>query len=628
MRYINHNIRSASAGKGTIATKKMYGIKGDESVREGDFARADISLNLISKTAGAITKRPGFTKKQLPFEYTGNINAVAVFDAYIERYIIYLIGDKLYCVCGEEVCSHTLPFDTAGMRPVRLGDYQFFIGGGNLIIYYPFIDQIMYWSEKGVGGQTYNTYVPTIYIANTPDGAGSAYEGVNLLSDRVCELYSGDGNTTFFRTHLEPTDNIELYTKKENGEWKRAAMNGYSPTGVTFANAPSEPQVEGEDNVKIVYQFKSQFLLWQQIASCKNFCVFGVGGNRDRLFLSGNASRPGEVYYSHLNNPLYFCDLDYIKVGDSETDVCSLAYYGSHLAVITDDGIYTVKGSGAHEGAIKQDALFVIDGFLATPRPIENEPSLIFGSEPVYLTYDGVYAVSASSILDERCAALRSSRINKYLKTEKLKYCCMTRYGDYLVISNRANRLYLLDSRQFSATDNQPFASKQYEGFMWTNINAKTMWTQDDILYFANENGVFAFDGGYVDEVSDGTPQPINACWETPFLYGADISCNKIFEKLSVLCDGDDTHSSNIRVAVRFDNSPWRVIKDYDARMRIFGYDNIDYSLFTYRDYVYNYAISSRLFNKKGRGIKLRFQNNRENEPFTMLRFAVDYFTM
>ncbi len=628
MRYINHKIKSASAGGGTVGTKKMYGLNGGETVREGDPCRADIAINLIPKSAGVVTKRCGYTKKTLPFEYEGNINAVAIFDAYLARYTVYLIGSKLYCVYNGNVYSHTLPFDTADMRPVRLGDYQFFIGGDNLIIYYPFLNQIMYWSTRGVGGDTYLTYVPTIYIGNTPSGAGASYEGVNLLSDRVCELYRGDGNTTFFKTHLEPTGNFELYTKKDDGEWKRVEMASYSSGGVTFTNAPSAPAVSGEDNVKIVYKFKSQFALWQQIAGCKNFCVFGVGGNRDRLFLSGNVANPGEVYYSHIDNPLYFCDLDYIKVGDSETDVCSLAYYGSHLAVITDDGIYTVIGSQGQSGAIKQDALFLIDGFVATPRPIENEPSLIFGGEPVYLTDDGVYAVSASGVLDERCAALRSSRINTLLKEENLNDCRMIVYGDRLVISNAKDRLYLLDSRQFFSAQNQPFASKQYEGFVWTNIDAKTMWMQDGILFFSNTNGVFAFDGGFADEVSADEFVPIDAYWETPYLYGADLSDFKFFEKISLLCDGGEGDYSNVKIFARIDNAPWRVVKNYDAKMRLFCYADFDYSLFTYRDYVYNYVISSRLFHKKGMGIKLKFQNDRVNEPFTMLRFGVDYLTM
>ena len=185
MKYINHNIRGASAGGGVIGTKKMYGVNGGNLSRESDPCRADIALNLMPKSAGTVTKRRGFTKKSLPFETDAAISAAAVYDAYLVRYTLYLAGTNLFSVKGDEVKSHALPFDTTDMRPVRMGDYQFFIGGGNLIIYYPPIDRIMYWSDKGCGGDISSTYIPTIYIANTPDGAGASYEGVNLLNTRV-----------------------------------------------------------------------------------------------------------------------------------------------------------------------------------------------------------------------------------------------------------------------------------------------------------------------------------------------------------------------------------------------------------------------------------------------------------
>jgi len=383
--------------------------------------------------------------------------------------------------------------------------------------------------------------------------------------------------------------------------------------------------VEGEDNVKIVYAYKVDRPLWKKVAGCKSFCVFGVGGNRDRLFLSGNVAYPGCVFYSALDNPLYFCDLDYIKVGDSETDVCSLAYYGSHLAVITDDGIYTVAGSGANDGAIRQDAVFLIDSFIASPRPVPDVPSQIFGGEPVYLTYDGVYAVGASGILDERCADLRSLRINDALKAEDLKNSTMLNWGDRLVITG-GDRLYLLDSRQYSSHEGQPYARRQYEGYVWTGIDAKTVWTVDDLLCFSNENGVFAFDGGYADEVDYGEYVAIDAYWQTPCLYTTDLSGIKLFNTLSLLLDGDVQGKTGVKISARFDNAPWIDIKDYDAKLHTFSYADFCYAPFNYRGYVYSFLQNIRLSHKRGMGLSLIFRNDRLNEPFTLVSFAVDYF--
>ncbi len=618
MRYINHPIKSASSGRGSLGAKKMYGINGGEHIRESEASRADSfsengtpgAINLMRKSAGTVTKRIGFTKKAADFD--GKINAVC--DS------VFLAGSNLYCLQKR----HALPFDTEGMQPFKAGKHIFFVGGGALIIYERESDTLMYWSESGC--KTDGAYIPTIYIGNTVGGAGVSHEGVNLLSNYVCETYQGDAKTRIYTTHLETDGDAMLYVKAENGEYQRVALEYYEKNTVCFTETPPAPDIEGEDNIKIVYRYKGAADGYKKLYNCTCFQVFGVNGNRDRVFLSGNVNEAGRIYYSHMENPLYFCDLDYIKVGEGDTDVCALAYYGSHLAAITDGGVYTVQGQGSQEGAIKHDALFVIDGMFASPEPIPENPTQIFGNEPVYLTKEGVYAVSASGVLDERCASLRSSRINVFLKDEKNLH--MLTWDDYLVISNAKDRLYLLDGKQFSANDAQPYASKQYEGFVWTGIDAKVMWTENGVLYFSDGASIFAFDGGYSDERETGVFYPIEAYWETPYLYGTDIGDYKFFDKLSVLCDSEEGADTNIKVYARFDNSPWRIIKKYDAKMRVFNYSGFDYSLFTYSDYVYNYVVASRLLHKKGRGIKLRFLNDRAGEPFTMLRFTIDYMTM
>ena len=74
----------------------------------------------------------------------------------------------------------------------------------------------------------------------------------------------------------------------------------------------------------------------------------------------------------------------------------------------------------------------------------------MFDNEVLYLTSEGVCAVTASGVMDERCAQIRSAYINRWLLEENLKDCVMTACGDFLVISNRMGRLYLLDGGQVS----------------------------------------------------------------------------------------------------------------------------------------------------------------------------------
>jgi len=152
------------------------------------------------------------------------------------------------------------------------------------------------------------------------------------------------------------------------------------------------------------------------------------------------------------------------------------------------------------------------------------------------------------------------------------------------------------------------------------------VWTVDDLLCFSNENGVFAFDGGYADEVDYGEYVAIDAYWQTPCLYTTDLSGIKLFNTLSLLLDGDVQGKTGVKISARFDNAPWIDIKDYDAKLHTFSYADFCYAPFNYRGYVYSFLQNIRLSHKRGMGLSLIFRNDRLNEPFTLVRFAVDYF--
>lgn len=93
---------------------------------------------------------------------------------------------------------------------------------------------------------------------------------------------------------------------------------------------------------------------------------------------------------------------------------------------------------------------------------------------------------------------------------------------------------------------------------------------------------------------------------------------------------GNDGYAMNtdVKISAKFDNDEWRVIKDYDASLHVFRYDAMDYSRFTYGNEVSDYSIYKRLLHKKGRAVKLRFENDRLNEPFTLKQFGIEYKIM
>lgn len=643
MRFIRQGLRQASASSGSVRAEKLYGIDAVTQERETSITRADGQssflekitpgcVNMIRKSEGTVKKRPAYSIISHPDTLSG-IGGVYVYKAYNRDILFYVKGDTIEMVDGDRTTTFKTNYNLDGSRAVQYDEYLVLINKEGMSIVRAGRGEINYWSNKSLSDLNTYAYIPTIYIGNTPNGAGSAYEGVNRLTDRVCELYQGDGESCEFKTHLKATDYV-IYIKSDSGEWSARDPDYITNYSVAFKTAPPKPSVAGEDNVKIEYKMKDAKTPAWDLSQCTCGAVYGAGGLKDRLFLSGSFAAPGMVFYSALENPFYFPEYNYINVGGYENDIYGLINHDSALAVLTKDAVYTITSDDSISAAVLHDAVFKISDVYVTPEPVSPQNSYLFDGEPVYLTKNGVCSLTASGILDERCAQIRSARINLHLLKENLKECIAMPFKDYFVISNCSDTLYLLDGKQFSTDSAQPFSSRQYEGYIWKGINAKMLWVQNDKLCFSNGEHAYCFNNEriFADEVAPGEFCDIEAFWETPYIYCGDFKDFKFFNRIGILVDGTDESGAekgtDFEMFVRFDNEPWRAVKKYGALLSMFDYGVIDYGCFNYSGRVKNYALSVKLLHKKGRGIKIRFQNSKKNQPFTMLRFGIDFMKM
>ena len=620
MAFVRHKLRSYGASTGDISTDRLYGLSGG-ILRDTSHARS--MSNMIKSGDGAVAKRIGYSVFDAKYA-PSSVGSVHIYKKYGGDVLYYLSDKNIRTVLNQVATDTALPFDAGGMKSVQIGKYMVFTGGG-LIIANAYTGAVLYWYGNESGGAIAPVYLPTIYIANTPDGAGHAYEAVNLLNRQVAEQYAGDGTAVKFFTHLSGTG-FEAYTKNTDGSWSRVWPKSVGENYVEFETAPPKPDVTGEDNVRIVYTYDGYEDAFFNISSCNCSAVFGVGGMADRVFLSGSIENPGKIFYSHMDNPLYFADLDYIKVGDCETDVYAMCRRGDTLAVVTGGLIYTVAGTQGQEGAIKQDALFVITDVYSTPSPAAISDCCIFMDEPVYITKEGVCAVTTSGILDERCADLRSGTVNSLLLKEDIKALRMLTYRDMLIIYG-GKRIYLLDGRQYKSRGTE----RLYEGFVWDDIPAKHMWEQHDRLFFTDGSLVFRFNTGqsgydYADERKKGEFYPINAYWESERLYPSDFKDFKFFTRVGIRLDADE--NTNVRITAEFDNDKARLVMDYSGRFLKFAYGSTDYSTFTYNINRPDDIGVVRLLHKKGRGVVLRFENNKPDCPMKITAFGAEYMKM
>ena len=674
MRFTANIRRSGSvSGSGTVRSGSLHGIDSTSAEDERSFSRADGvsfydgseqpgTVNMIRTGLGQISKRPGFSVCQ-ETEGFDTLGGVFKFTSPEKELYFYISGSTMTVSAGQYVTNEeddessltvSLPDDFSDCTAAQSDDCMFFMNGSFLFVYRALDGKSFYIGKDGqTSVSSYSNpfeglYLPVLFIGCTPSGTGSSYEAVNLLNPYVSEQFIADGTSNEYTVHMDikPDTQVHAFVKNASGGWENAAVLSFTGRKVKFTIPPQKTQVEGEDNLKIIYMHDSFADNAHKIACCRCMTMYGVGGYKDRVFLSGNESLPNLVYYSEMDSHLYFPDLNYLKVGDSDTEVVALAGDDTRLAVICSDNVYMVSGgvSGADtEVEFIPDALFLISGIYKTPLPYSGAGTAVFDNEVVYLTENGIVAVTASGVLNERCCQVRSAMINYHLLQESLSDCRMLVFGDFLVISNRSETLYLLDSKQYFKSGSEPYSRRQYDGYIWKGVNAKYMWVQDGDLYFSDGEHIFRFNRGfscageYRDEIglTDGVPvyRPVSAYWETPDIYCQSFHLNKFFSRMGVwLAGGVDQNGApvdtDVKISAKFDNDDWRIIKDYGGQLSSFKYERIYYSCFTYNRRPKSYAVYSRLLHKRGKCIRLRFENDNYYQPFTMKSFLVEYSIM
>jgi hypothetical protein len=496
-------------------------------------------------------------------------------------------------------------------------------------------------------------YLPTVSVGGTPSGAGTGLEPVNLLNPFVCERFAGDGSSKEFLLSVPAQDSSSANTIKaqvlnESGQWETVTGVTIQNSKAVFAAAPAKSPVTGEDNIQITYLRSSGAVGtgYGYISYCRCYCNFGAAGYKDRVFVSANSEQPNRVWYSGMDKPLYFGDIFSLDIGNSDIQVKGLAGQDTRLAVITSTDIYLVEAkiSAQQSDGISDYALpviFVVSATFPALRPIGYKEPVVFGNEVVYLSEGGVCAITTSGIMDERYAQIRSALINGWLLYENLENCSMGTCGDFLVINNGEGRLYLLDGKQFSKEQSEPFSYRQFEGFIWEDILANYIWYFKGKLYFIGEqNAVYEMDFKAKDIESfndqnikpngDIESVPIKAYWETPYIYGQDFYKTKVFTHFALLLKrafNENGYSlvTGVRVMYKKGNKPWKVLKDYDLSMSYFSFLNFDFANFTFKTSISSFTVSKKIKIKKEDCIKFRFENSKLNQPFYLQEFGLEY---
>lgn len=342
----------------------------------------------------------------------------------------YLDGENV-CIYGNKNKIFKLNDDGASYEllsqniPVELDHPCFSFGFDNAVYILTGQTMLRYRTEDGI--QEVDGYVPTVLILADPSsGAGTEYEGINLLTKKRKVSYSvpdsAEGGVSEFKI-LETASSVEsVVSSVEDLEY---IFTFDEKRNVVVLETP----VSAGSGIIISYTAKFPLDSSDRESILKMKYAETYNGSTDsRVFLYGDGSNV--TYYSGVTaagkaTAEYFPSLNEIAVDSDNSPITAMIRHFSRMLVYKPDGVFTVSYD-----AMTTAEGDTIAGFYLRPmnRDIGNEmPGQVrqVYNYPRSLSHDMLYdwKQSASFYRDERYAKIVSERVQQTLKNVVPEKC-------------------------------------------------------------------------------------------------------------------------------------------------------------------------------------------------------------
>ena len=576
--------------------------------------RSPYALNLISDLAGFPEKRVGWRKI---LDTGKRINGIhhAVFASGASMRFVHA-GNTLY-TWDESNASHTAICETmSDNRSVA------FAHGGKMYI----MDGLKYRVVAEADGvytvtnvEDGEVFVPTTTIAADPSGGGTPFEAVNMLTGTRINSFFSNGTS---KDYFLDTQNIDAVTKVVvNGEEKDDYTVDLTAGKVSLSAAPADS--EGVDNVVIHFTANVEGYA-DRVNKCTIFAFFGFN-NDNRIFISGNPEYPSWDWQSGLDDPTYFPDTGYTKVGSDTSAIMGYLKQYNSLTIVKADNeqdaeVFLRTAQMEDDGTV----IFPIQQGIKGVGAISKYAFATLRDDPLFLAREGVFAIASTSVQLERTVQDRSYFVNPVLTTEAgLSEAVAAVWNGYYILCVNG-RAYVADSRKRTAqsgtgasySESGSYVQYSYEWYYWQNIPARVIREFEGELYFGTADGYickFNTDISTMAKYNDDGA-PILARWATKMDdYGSIVRRKTLTKKgcgvmikpytrssVTVYTSTDRTHEARIQYAA----------------MDILDFSDIDFSRFTFNTLDTPQVVP---FNKKVKKfivLQLIFENNVKDEGF------------
>lgn len=622
-----------------LYTEKLRGFTGvdfaNNPTQTATFRSPD-AQNMISDLAGMPVKRPGY---ETLATFGAQINGIFRLVTDDEEKVLVHAGTVLYeWKHGDGVFATGGAIVYSDMNNVRSTAFQnnkrlYILDGKTYLVYGEFDGNFIVKKVSDIAT------VPTCVLARRPDGSGgTTFDDINVLTAKRTYSFtvlSDDKDVKEF--HLTPDDSLPLTSAKvtarvmnAQAEWDEKVEGTDFTVNrtkgiITFNTAPGANISTGVDKVEITFEAESEYDA-DLINKCSIATMFGYNGATDRLFVSGNPDARNYHYWSEINDPCYFPGLNYAYLGQDSSAIIGYSHLGNSLAVHKEDNeqdqtIFLVSGNYDTENGYE----FAISGSIAGVGAISKYCFRHFGTEPMFLSRRGVYAITTQYLTVEKYAQNRSYYVDpRLIKEPHLEEAVAVEYNGYYYLGVNGH-VYVADSRGKVYEKNAPQSEFQYEWYYLTNIDARVWWVFDDRLFFGTPDGkIKRFYKPEELELSrlayndDG--EPIHAYWDTPIYSFDTLYRNKTLKNLHIMPKPGTRASMSVYYKLK-GSRKMVATKTLDT----FDFNDIDFTRFTFVTDDSPIVIATNAKAKKFMLIQFRLENNELDESFGFYEIEANY---
>lgn len=423
-------------------------------------------------------------------------------------------------------------------------------------------------------------YIPLVIAGANPAGGGTTLENINLLSPLRRMNFSSDGESKVYNLPAEAIGVTQIIVDNVQLNVSSTGSFDASQKTFTFSTAPAK----GVGNVEITYTTYAATAekTRMQIIKCRLHEEYN-GSTDTRLFVAGNGTNM--CYYTGVTKDgeataLYFPAMNEVAVDMSGSAITGLVRHYSKLLVFKNDGTHTIS----YEPVTLTDGTTVAGFYL---RPMNKE----FGNEilgqvqtvnnyPRTITKDGLYEwrITSSYYKDERYAKRISDMVEKsFAKADisKIVTCDDDFKKNYYVFLNDSEGTVLVNRYEL----NKGNCWCVYKSSLFRNVRWAMIYGGD--MVFFNDTEGFRFAEAITadaPEQEEDKPHQIRAVWESGFMdFGADFRRKYSSE---IYVSVEPRAGSEVIVTAETDKRTDYLEKT--IKNSLFGFDNIDFSDFTF----------------------------------------------